>query len=137
MCQPRVSALYFAGNVGMDLRKTLDVRFVDDRIVIGNFWSPVPFPIEIVVDYNGLWYKRRAVGSAQLQIFLRIADFISKQGVVPFDGAANSFSVRINDQFCRIETMAVGRIVWSMNAVAVQLSRLQARHIDVIKIVGS
>ncbi len=52
MAQPRVRAAQVLGDVGMGRGHALDVRLVDDRLVVRTIGRPVVLPVEVGVDHH-------------------------------------------------------------------------------------
>ncbi len=61
MAEPRVRAANLLGHVGVSRRKSLDVKFVDDRVGKRPAWTSVAAPIERRIDHDRSRNEGRAV----------------------------------------------------------------------------
>ena len=107
----------------VQLGEALDVHLVDDRLVPRRPRRPVVAPRERRIDDHGERRKRGVVARVHREIGARVADPVAEHRVVPADRPADRLGVRIDDDLVGVETVAGGRVVWSVDPVTVQLAR--------------
>ena len=88
-------------------------------------------PIEGVIDHRRLRHSPRVIPKITRQIFVRVADHVTKHFVRPIHLAGDRLCVRIDEQLRAVETHPALRIVRAVNAIAVKLSRLDIRKKNV------
>src|SRR5438128_1918388 len=85
--------------------------------------SAVLAPRECRIDRDrerGVW---RAIPFIERHVLVLIAHLVTKYRVVPAQIAANRFRVGIKQYLIRIETQSIGRIIRTVDSIAVQLPR--------------
>src|SRR5262249_13014461 len=97
--------------------------FIDNRVMPGDVGGRVVAPTKRGIHHHTLGEAWRTVAGIQAEVRLGVADGIAKQGVTPANGAGNGFGIGIEEQLRRIEAVAVRGDVWTMDTVAIVLSR--------------
>ncbi len=120
----------------MQLREPLDVHFIDDRLVRRDLWAAVVAPGKGFVEHGPQRRELGVVALVEREVRLRIVQLVAEHLVGPAPLASDRLGVRIEKDFVRIEPMPFGRLIRSMNAVAVDLSRQHVRKIGVPDHVG-
>ncbi len=119
MAQGGVRAADLVGDVGVRLGQALDVRLVDDRLVIRVPRRAVLLPVEERVDHHGLHRVRcRVVGVA----LLGVLEGVGEARWRPVDAAFERLGVGIDQQLARVAAVAVLRLVGPVHPVAVALA---------------
>ena len=134
--EPEIRAAQMLGHLGMQLRHPFDVALVDDRAIPRHAQRPVIFPGERGIDDDALRNAAGAVVGIGLEILEGRADLVGEERIAPLDGAGDRFRVRIDEQLRGIEAVAVGRIVRSVDAIAVELTGADVRQIAVPDLIG-
>src|SRR5678815_6032934 len=135
--EAEICAAEILGDVGMQLRHSLHMAFVDHRAIPGNVERPVILPGERGIDDDGLWHAAGAVVGIGLEVFVLAADLVGEQCVAPLDCPRDRLRIRIDQQLGWIEAQPVMRFVWAVHAVSVELSRSNVRQIAVEHMVGT
>jgi hypothetical protein len=121
------------GHVGMAHRQPLDVRLIDDRLVVAVPRRAVLAPVEERVgDHREHRVPERVdlVGHGR-QTELRIVEGVAEQRLVAAHLPVDGLGVWVQQQLGRVAAMPVCRVVGAVDAVAVALARLHRRQIDV------
>src|SRR5436190_13695793 len=114
--QSRISPPQLLRHVGMLLGESFDVQLVNDCLVPGNARQAIVAPVKLRLDHLG---KRRDC--------CRIASRIEHQRV-PCQAARNYPGIGFKKDLAWIEAMTQRRILRSVNPIAIELSRSQARR---------
>ena len=125
----RIRPAHVLGDVGMARGEALDVRLVDHRVVPVGTRRPVLTPVEERVDDHRARHVGRAV--ARVGRPVRIAHRIAEHALVPGQLARDRLGIRIEQQLGRVTALAARRLVRSVDAIAVALTRPHARQIAV------
>ncbi len=99
--------------------ESLHVHLVDDGLVPGNSKRPVVAPGEGRIDHQALGEMGAAIPLIAAEVGVGMAHLVPKQGVVPVNVAVNGLGIRIEEQLCRVESLAVLRVVGSVDAISV------------------
>src|SRR3712207_7381427 len=75
---------------GVQLGEPLDVRLVDERLVVGDRQPPVTLPVEERVDDHALGHVRRGV---LVVAAVLVAEVVAEQRLVPLDLAGGRLGV--------------------------------------------
>ena len=137
VCKRGIGAANVFRNMRMEFCKTLHVQFVDNCFMIGNLWKLIFLPIERRIDHNTSRHKWHAVLTTKTQICIGMPHFVAKQRIVPMDGIRNCLGVRIDEKFIRIKPMSMFRFITAIDPVAIQLTWLQTRNINMPHMMGS
>jgi hypothetical protein len=121
--QPGIGPAEFLGNLRIELRKTLHVHFVNDRLVPGTLRRPVIAPGEGRIDHDRQGGRVRIIAIVEGQVFFGIADLVAPHLVAPAHVATDPLGVGIEHHLIHVEAMTVCRLVWPADAVAVELAR--------------
>jgi len=124
------SAAFGIGNFRMQAGKSAGMGFVNHGIFKRTAQRFVAFPVVGVVNNHRLRHIGRAVQFGERQILVRTVPVVAENGLMPDELADQLPAIGINQQLVRIKTLALFRPVRAINAVAVDLPRLQSRHID-------
>ena len=131
LAESGVGAPQALGNRRVQLRETLDVGLVENRVVPGyELPALLAVPLELLIDDNAFGHEWRAVAVVERRVVTRL-HLVAEDGGIPFELAGMGARIGIEKQLVGIETMAFGRLVGSMHAVAVELSGPDVRHIAV------
>ena len=131
-----VGAAQLLGHVGAELGEAGDMDLVDRQFgewIVRGF---VAAPLERRVDDHRLGHPRTAVEMADREILFFRAEFVGEQAVVPIDLTRDGLGVRIEEEFRAVETVAVGGIVGAVNAVTIELTRLEIGQENVPDLIG-
>src|SRR5215470_2069208 len=86
------------GHLGMLLRESLEMNFVDDRIIPGNTFVASGFsPLETGVNHDTLRHERSTVPFIKSEIVRRF-HLVAEQGRVPNEFPGMTISVRIEQE---------------------------------------
>src|SRR5580692_5706044 len=118
-CQPRVCSPQVGGDIGVAHRESLDMEFINQSLMPGNFRRGIASPGESGVDYPILRHTRGIVAAVKRQILLLMSDLVSKVRIRPMEGALNLLAVGIKEKFMRIKTKASLRSIRPINPVPV------------------
>ena len=121
--QARIGAAQFLRQFTPKFAESLHMDFVDHGLVQRNDRSFVILPVKSGIDHYRFRHAPRVVTKVLRQIFLLIADHVTKHFICPAHLSRDSFCVRIKQKLRAVETQAALRIVWTGNAEPVQLSR--------------
>lgn len=102
---------------------------IDDGVGPGTTDRLVAVPIEIRVLHHALDHECGAVTVVEREIIRLVADRIAVKGIVPLQLALDLLRIGIEKQLVGIEAVAVGRIVRSMGAIAVDRAGTYASDI--------
>src|SRR5215813_184636 len=111
------------------LSQSLDVGFVDDRVLPGDRRSTFFAPCERFIDDHALWYSTSVVAPVERKVGARAAGAIAKMCVAPDEASGELPSIGIDEQLVRIEAKSALGLIRAMDPVTVELSR----H-DIVKV---
>ena len=112
------------------------VGFINDGLVPRHADAMVIAPGVRRVDDLALGHEWRAVAFVETEVGVGVADGVAEQRFRPFKLANQLFGVRVDQQFVVIEAMAVGRVIRTINAVAVNQPRMRIRQVAVVDLIG-
>ena len=118
------------------LGEALDVQLVNQCLVPGGAGRPIVAPGEGRVHDAAERAERRVVAAVQGKVGRGVAEFVAEQRIVPMHLAANRLGIRVQDDLFRIEAVPVGRLVGTVNPVAVKLVGLNVGQVTVPDLVG-
>ena len=131
-----VGAALMLGDVGMQLREPFDVQLVDDRVVPRREERPIVAPRKRRIDHRGQRRVRCVVAIVERQVFPLVADAVPEHLVAPSNRTRDRFRVWIHDNFVRVESVAVLRLVRPVDAITVELVRARVGQKAVPHLVG-
>src|SRR5258708_20102320 len=117
MRQPGIGAKQSGRDLRMPHREAFDVQLVNYRFVPWDVQLGIIAPVKVAIDDDALRDERSAVAIVAAKIFVGTTDLIAKQGIVPAEEPVYRLGVRANQQFPRIETVAIVPIVPSVNPI--------------------
>ena len=117
-------------NIGVQIRNSANMRLIDDRVGEGSFWLTVIFPVEIRVDDDCFRHGFRRIHNVEFAM-AGIVKVIRVQSFIIVDSACDSLRIGVEEKLMRVATLAMCRVPWSINAVAITLARVDSRHIHV------
>ena len=88
--------------------QALDVRLVDDRLVVRAVRRPVGAPVEVRVHHHGLGQVR---GRVLVVAVVRVVEVVGEQRRVPVDLAVDRLRVRVEQQLGRVAAQARAGVV--------------------------
>src|SRR6266849_1209243 len=135
-CERRVGAANPLGDLGMKRGHSLHVGFVNYEILPRNRRLAIATPVVRRTDHHTLGHRRRAVSRISTKRSSRAARAIPEHRIVPLGRAIDRTRIRIEQQLRGIEAMPRGRIVGAADAIAVALSRTNARSIRMPYMLG-
>ena len=115
-------------DVRVELRETLDVRLVDHRLGVRDARMTVAGPVEERVDDDTEHHVR---GGVVVVDRCRIAELVREQRRIPVDLADRRLGVRVEQQLVRVRPLALGRVVRTVDAIAVALAGLHLGQVAV------
>jgi hypothetical protein len=136
MGQAAVGAAQILGDHGITNAESFDVHFVDHGVGKRGLGLAVILPIEAGVDDDRF---RNAVG-AVLGIDLQGVtgcEVVRKDGLLPVDAAGERFRIGIDEEFVEVETVPMFRVPGAIDAIAVELTGLDAIHKSVPDVGGA
>jgi hypothetical protein len=113
-----------------------DVDLVDDRVLPGDARRAIVAPGEGRIDDDRLRRSGGAVPPINGEIGIRVTDRVAKHRVAPADHPVDGLGVGIDQELARVEPVALGRRVGSVDSVAVTLPGSYLRLVDVPDLVG-
>src|SRR5262245_2344213 len=119
------------------LSQSLDVGFVDDRVLPGDRRSTFFAPCERFIDDHALWYSTSVVAPVEREVGARAAGAIAKMCVAPDEAPGELPSIGIDEQLVRIEAQSPLRVIRAVNPVTVELSRRNIIEVAMPDILGT
>ena len=89
----------------------------------------VVFPIEVGTDDDALGHAAGAVAAVDAQVGILAAEAVGVDRLLPVDAAGDGLGVGVDEQLGGIEAQAARRFPGAVDAIAVELSGLQARNV--------
>ncbi len=126
--QPGVRAAQALRHFRVALRQSLDVRLVDDRLVVGDVERVVALPVEERVDDHPEGHVPHGV---VVVARVGITEVVAEQRLVPVDLAGRGLGVGVEQQLVGVAPKAALGVPRTVDAVAVALSRLDLRQVAV------
>ena len=115
-----VGAADLLGDVRVGHGEALDVRLVDDRLVVGRARVAVVLPVEERVDHDRLHHVR---GAVELVALVRVLEVVAEQRLVPVGRALDRLGVGVEQQLGGVAPLPLRRVVGPVHAEAVALAR--------------
>ncbi len=131
-----VGALELPRHTGHSLGEALDVQLVNERLVPGRARWSVVAPGEGGVHHGAERGEGGVVAVVGGQVVFGVAYLVAEERIVPAQVAADGLGVGVEEDFARVEAVAVGRVVRPVDAVAVELIGLHVRQVGVPDHVG-
>ena len=125
---PGVGAAQLLGHVGVERGQPLDVRLVDDALVVGAAERAVALPVEVGVDHDAEQHVRRGV---LVVARLGVVEVVAEQRRAPVDGARGRLGVGVEQQLARVAAQPAAGVVGAVDAVAVALPGLHLGQVAV------
>ncbi|MCY1396843.1 hypothetical protein D9M71_118280 [compost metagenome] len=110
--------------------------FINDRLVPRYADAVVVAPGVRRVDHLALGHEGRAVAFIEAEVGVGVADGVAEQRFGPFQLADQLFGVGVDQQFVGIEAMTVGRVVRTVDAIAVYQPGMSVGQVAVVDLVG-
>src|SRR5262245_7365631 len=117
-----IGAADLFGDIGHEVRVSLDMQLVNERLVPGGARRAIIAPGERRVDHGSERGKGGVVARIECQVVRAGANLVAEQRVVPDEVAADPLGVRVEHHLVWVEAMPVGGLMRTMNAIAVQLA---------------
>ncbi|MNS14821.1 hypothetical protein D3C72_464460 [compost metagenome] len=134
--QPGEGASQILGDGRVAHADAAHVGLVNDRLVPRHADAMVVAPGVRRVDDLAFGHEWRAVALIETEVGVRVTDGVAEQRLGPLQFADQLFGVRIDQQLVVVETMAVGRVVRTVDAVAVDQPRMGVGQVAVVDLVG-
>src|ERR1700687_5261018 len=115
----------------------LHVRLVDYEVVSADVRPPLVTPIVRGIDHHALGHRMRTVSRISAKRRGSEARARPEHRIVPLGRPIDRTRIWIEQQLCGIEAMPRGRIVGTGDAIAIALSRTNARNVPVPDMLGS
>ncbi|MNP23345.1 hypothetical protein D3C76_1160510 [compost metagenome] len=112
------------------------VGLIQDGLVPGYADAMVVAPGVRRVDNLALGDERGAVALIETEVAIGMADGVAEEGFGPLQLADQLLGIRVDQQLVRVETVAVRRVVWAVDAVAIDQPWVGVRQIAVVNLVG-
>ncbi len=124
-----VRAAQLLRHVGMQLGEPLDVRLVDDRLVVGHVEPAVALPVEVRAGDHAERHVRAGVlVVARLRTLFEV---VAEHRRVPVDLTVGGLGVGVEQQLGGVAAQPLLRVVGPVHAVAVALPRLHVGQVAV------
>ena len=123
-----IGAADLLGHLRVGHRHALDVRLVDDRLVVLVARRAVVAPVEVRVDDHREHRLAQVVVGVAL---LGVLEVVGEQRLVVGDLALDRLGVRVEQQLARVAAVAPVGVVRAVHPEAVALAGLQAGHVGV------
>ena len=123
-----VGATKSVGDVGVKLGEALDVRLVDQALVVRDVQRAVTGPVEERVHHHAEHHPGRGVLVVAGAL---VAEVVAEEGLVPLDGAVGGLGVRVQQQLVRVAAHAGVRVERAVHPVAVPLARIHLGQVGV------
>ena len=115
-------------HVGVQLGEALDVRLVDEGLVVGDGGAAVALPVEERVDDHAVGHVRRGV---VVVAGVLVAEVVGEERLVPVDLAGRGLGVGVEEQLVGVAALALVGVPRAVDAVAVALAGLHGRDVAV------
>ena len=116
------------GHLRVQLGEALDVRLVDEGLVVGDGEAAVALPVEERVDHHAVGHVR---GGVVVVGAVLVAEVVAEERLVPVDLAGGRLGVGVEQELVGVAAQALGRVPRAVDAVAVALARLDGRDVAV------
>ncbi len=125
------------GHILAKLRQSLNVGFVDDRVLPRDRGSEFFAPGKGFVDDHALRHSTRVVAPVEREVGSRAAGAIAEMRIAPDQAPCELLRIGIDEQLVRIEAQSALGMIRAVNPVTVQLSRCDIAKIAVPDILGA
>ena len=123
MGKPGIRSLQLVRNVWVPHREAAHVHFIDHRLCNWNLWRAIIFPVELVADHDAKWHKGGVIRIVFFGIVARHHVVgINWPAMIGFPG--DCLRIGVQQNFRRVEAVAVRRIPRSVHAIPIPLARL-------------
>ena len=129
MADGGVGAADLLGDARVRLREALDVRLVDDGVVVGAVRGAVVAPVEGGVGHHGQHRVAEAVHGVVRCVV--VVEAVAEQGLVAVDLAVDRLGVRVKQQLGRIAPVPLIGVVGPVDPEAVALAGTDSRQVAV------
>ncbi len=126
---PRVGPADALGDAWVLLGHALDVRLVDDRLVVVTVGRPVVTPVEVRVDHDRVHGVQPGVQA--LDPVVVATEAVAEQRLVRVRHALDGFGVRVQQQLAGVAAQALARVVRPVHPIAVALAGLHTGQVAV------
>ncbi len=123
-----VGSALLLGNVRVQLGEALDVRLVDDRLVVRRARHAVAVPVEERVHHHAQHHVR---GGVLVVDRVLVTEVVAEEGLVPVELARHRLRVGVEEELVRVAAVTLGRVVRAVDPVAVLLARRHVRQVAV------
>ena len=127
--EARVGAAHRLGDERVVLRHALDVRLVNDRLVVRRPGRTVVAPVEVRVDDQGV---RHVTCRVIVVALVGGVEPVAEQRLGPVDAVRDRLRVRVDEQLVRVAAQAALGVVRAVHAVAVALAGADAQQVAVV-----
>ena len=128
MSESGVGAALLDRDVGVQLRKSLDMGLVDHGVVVWHSRVSIAGPVEEGIDDDA---HHRVAGRVFVVARERVAEIVGEQARIPVKVTAGCLGVRVEEQFVGVAAFARLRIVFARDAIAIALPWLHLREVGV------
>src|SRR5580658_6629493 len=121
----------------MTFGKSLDVRFVNDRVIPGHAsYARLPVPVKVWVDDYAFGHKRSAVALVEGQVLFGGSDRVTKALGRPAQIPRMSASIRVKYELVRIKSVPRARFIWPVHTKAVDAAGIHILQVTVPDLIG-
>ena len=125
--QSSISSAQGRGNFRMQLGETLDVHLINHALVPGNARRLICSPTEGGINHYAFEHAGSTVAAIEGEIFLGMTNPVAEVRIAPLQIILDLLGVGIQQQLMVIKTVSVGRIVRTVDTVAIQQSGARFR----------
>ena len=111
----------------MQLGETLDVHLINHALVPGNARRLICSPTEGGINHYAFEHAGSTVAAIEGEIFLGMTNPVAEVRIAPLQIILDLLGVGIQQQLMVIKTVSVGRIVRTVDTVAIQQSGARFR----------
>ncbi len=128
MGEPGVGAAEVLRDVRVELGEALDVRLVDQRLVVRRVRAPVALPVEERGDHDA---QHHALPGVVVVARVGVSELVAEHRLVPGDVADRGLGVGVEQELGRVAAQPLRGVVGAVDAVAVALAGLQVGQVAV------
>ncbi len=128
MRDARVGAALALGDARVEFGEALDVRLVDDRVLVRRLRLPVARPVEERVHHDR---EHHVLGRVAVVRRVGVAELVREERLIPVELARGRLRVRVEQHLVGVAAQTVLGVVRPRDAVAVPLARLDLRQVRV------
>ena len=88
------------------------------------------FPIEVGTSDHAFGHAAGAIAAVDAEVGVLASEAIRVDRLLPIDAAGNRLGIRVDEQLGGVEAQAARRFPGAMDAIAVELPRLQSRNVS-------